>query len=205
MSIQPRFTGHILNTATKGHTIDLYFDYVCPFCAKAWKTIRGSVIDAAEAKYPNTFSWVFRHTVQPWHPASTLVHEAALAVESLAPAKFWDFSDALFEHQKDYFDTVVYHESRLQTYERLAKLAKESVGVEEKAFLDLVSIPPSETPSNGGNKVTNNLKLFIRQHRQNSVHMTPSLAVDGIISPAFSSSWTTEQWVEFLDGVVAAK
>lgn len=39
---------------------------------------------------------IFRHQVQPWHPSSTLVHEAALAVGILAPHRFWEFSHVSF-------------------------------------------------------------------------------------------------------------
>ncbi len=39
--------------------------------------------------------------VQPWHPQSTLTHEAGLAVAREAgPAAFWDFSDAMFDQQE---------------------------------------------------------------------------------------------------------
>lgn len=47
---------------------------------------------------------IFRHQIQPWHPSSTLVHEAALAVGLIAPEGFWDYSKALFDCQETYFD-----------------------------------------------------------------------------------------------------
>lgn len=53
-----------------------------------------------------------------------------MAVLQLSPNKFWDFSSALMDNQKDYFDVNVVNETRNQTYQRLAKLGS-SVGVEE--------------------------------------------------------------------------
>lgn len=106
---------------------------------------------------------IFRPHVQPWHPSSTLTHEAALAVQRLAPEKFWDFSAALFQHQTEFFDVSVVNETRNKTYERLAKIAG-SVGVDEKKALDLLQIPESAEPGNlnVGNKITNDLKWVIK-------------------------------------------
>lgn len=74
---------------------------------------------------------IFRQQIQPWHPSSTLTHEAAYAVLQVQPDKFWTFSEKLFEKQKEFFDVSVVNEGRNKTYERLAKVAAE-VGVEEK-------------------------------------------------------------------------
>lgn len=54
-----------------------------------------------EQKYPNQIQFIFRQQVQPWHATSTAVHEAALAVEKINPAKFFEFSDALFDRQRE--------------------------------------------------------------------------------------------------------
>lgn len=39
--------------------------------------------------------------MQPWHASSTIVHEAAIAVEKIDNKKFFEFSDALFANQKE--------------------------------------------------------------------------------------------------------
>ncbi|KAK9469154.1 thioredoxin-like protein [Lipomyces arxii] len=210
MSIQPRFLAHKLtnplsiNTtvSTTPHTIDLYLDYVCPYSSKMFNTVYNSLMEAIAKKYPDgTFTFVFRQVVQPWHPSSTLVHEAAIAAERLDPTKFWAFSNILFQNANDFYDTAVYNESRAETYERLATLASETVGVDKKAMLELLTVPPSEDGigHNIGNPVTNDLKLFVRQHRTMSVHVTPTVAIDGIVNNDFSSSWTADQWLQHLD------
>ncbi|KAK9450021.1 thioredoxin-like protein [Limtongia smithiae] len=215
MSIQPRFLAHKLaNTSTVAtiastapHTIDLYLDYVCPFSGKMFNTVYNNLLPAiAEIYPPGTFTFVFRQVVQPWHPVSTLVHETAIAVERLAPEKFWEFSNALFKVANTYYDTAVYDEPRSKTYERLAKLAAESVGVDEAKVFELLAIPPSSdgSPHNTGNAVTNDLKLFVRQARQNSVHVTPTVSVNGIVNDSISSGWTVEKWLELLKTVYEA-
>lgn len=97
------------------------------------------MIPLIKSKYASKVQLIFRHQIQPWHPSSTLTHEAALAVERVSPDKFWDYSKALFEHQKEYFDLNVVNEARNDTYKRLAKLA-ESVGVDGGKVYDLLKI-----------------------------------------------------------------
>lgn len=72
--------------------------------------------------------------VQPWHPSSTLTHESGLAVNRLAPDKFWTYSSALFAAQTKFFDVSVMNETRNATYARLAQIA-EQVGVDGSKVL----------------------------------------------------------------------
>jgi protein-disulfide isomerase len=169
-----------------------------------FKNFYKNVKPKLDQELPNQVKFVFRHQVQPWHPSSTLVHEAGLAVSRLEPSKFWDFSYALFEDSEYYYDEHTYEETRPQTYERLAELAHKSVGIDKKAFLDLVSVPASNTPKNAGSKITNDLKAFIRVSRQNGIHVSPTVVVDGVVAGDISSSFTAEQWVDKLFSVVDA-
>ncbi|MCJ1452575.1 hypothetical protein MMC28_002918 [Mycoblastus sanguinarius] len=186
MALAPKFAGqaYSANVSPKAvHTIELCrpsppirqnrvltsnlltdLDYVCPFSAKMFNTLYTSVFPLLSKKYPSKVQFLFRQQIQPWHPSSTLVHEAGTAVLRLSPDKFWPFSAALFEHQKDYFDVNVVNEARNDTYKRLAKLA-ESVGLEESKVYGLLKI--SDKPGEGGslnvgNKVTDDVKLMIK-------------------------------------------
>ena len=133
-----------------------------------FKTVYSSVFPIVEKKYPAKVQFILRQQIQPWHPSSTLVHEAATAVLSLAPDKFYEFSAALFDQQKDYFDVNVVKETRNDTYKRLAKLAS-GVGVDgEKIYEKLkISDKPGEDGSlNSGNQVTNDVKLMVKVRNQ---------------------------------------
>lgn len=112
-------------------------------------------------KYPARVQVIFRQQIQPWHPSSTLVHEAAAAVLKLAPEKFWQFSDALFQKQTEYFDISVVNETRNDTYKRLAALAA-SVGVDSDKVFELLAIVPRGEELNSGNAVTNDIKLMTK-------------------------------------------
>lgn len=129
-----------------------------------FNTIFTSILPNLPQKYPAKVQFLFRQQIQPWHPSSTLVHEAGVAVLRLAPSKFWQFSAALFEHQKEYFDVNVVNEARNITYKRLAKLAG-TVGLDESKVFELLEIPdkPGEGGSlNVGNKVTDDVKLMVK-------------------------------------------
>lgn len=169
-----------------------------------FKNFYKNVKPRLDQELPGKVKFVFRHQVQPWHPSSTLVHEAGLAVARLEPAKFWDFSYALFEDSEYYYDEPTYGETRAQTYDRLAELAAKSVGVDKKAFLDLVSVAESNTPKNAGNKVSNDIKAFTRVSRQNGIHVSPTVVVDGVVANDVSSSFTVDQWIDKVSSVVEA-
>jgi hypothetical protein len=127
-------------------------------------TVYDGVFPAVENKYSDKVQFIFRQQIQPWHPSSTLVHEAGAAVLQTQPEKFWEFSKALFDKQTEYFDANVVYEPRNKTYERLAKLAG-SVGIDDKKIYGLLEIsdkPDSEGGTNSGNKVTNDIKLMTK-------------------------------------------
>ena len=139
-------------------------DYVCPFSSKMFQTLHSSIFPTLAQKYPGKVQFLFRQQIQPWHPSSTLVHEAAAAVLAIAPDKFWPYSAAIFEHQKEFFDVNVVNETRNETYKRLSKLAG-GVGVSEIDVFSMLEIPnkPAEDGSlNVGNKVTNDIKVMVK-------------------------------------------
>ena len=181
-------------------------DYVCPFSAKLFKTVYNSSLrKTLLEKYSDRVVTIFRQQIQPWHPSSTLVHEAGFAVLKVQPDKFYDFSEKLFEQQKDFFDVSVVNETRNDTYKRLAKIAG-SVGVSEKEVYQLLEIsdkPDKDGGLNTGNGVTDFVKTQTKQNRLQGVHVTPTVVFDGVVNNEISSSWTEKQWEEWLEKNVA--
>ncbi|KAI9163147.1 hypothetical protein HJFPF1_04746 [Paramyrothecium foliicola] len=214
MALPPKFAGHKLEfapppsaadspVAHTTHTLEVYLDYCCPYSAKLFRTLTESVAPAvrADPRWAANLAVVFRQQVQPWHPSSTLAHEAALAVLRLAPARFWDFSARLFAAQKDYFDVAVVNETRNQTYRRLASLAGQVDGVDGDDVYRLLEISDKPGPDgalNVGNQVTNDLKLVTKMNRLIGVHVTPTVVYDGVLQDV-SSSWGLDQWKEWLE------
>lgn len=115
-------------------------------------------------RYQHKLQVIFRQHIQPWHPSSTLTHEAAAAVLRIAPDKFWDFSAALYQRQEEFFDVSVLGETRNATYKKLSKIAG-SVGVDENEVLGLLTIretPAAQGQLNAGNGVTDDIKLMVK-------------------------------------------
>lgn len=157
-------------------------------------------------KYHGKVEVVFRQQVQPWHPSSTLVHEAAVASLHLNPATFWAYSAVLFKYQTDFFDVNVVNETRNQTYKRLADLygALGASGSHQKDAehmyeqLAVADKPGEGGALNVGNKVTNDLMLLVKLARQTGIHVSPTVLWNGVVESSISSSWTVEQWEKFL-------
>ncbi|PLB44682.1 hypothetical protein P170DRAFT_439931 [Aspergillus steynii IBT 23096] len=188
----------ISHELTSGRMEDL--DYVCPFSAKLFNTFYSSVKPMIIERYQSKLQVIFRQHIQPWHPSSTLTHEAAAAVLRIAPDKFWDFSAALYKRQEEFFDVSVLGETRNATYRKLSGIAG-SVGVDENEVLGLLTI--RETPAiqgqlNAGNGVTDDIKLMIKSDRVVGVHVSPTVYFNGIEEPGISSSFTTPQWEQWL-------
>lgn len=92
------------------------------------------------------------------------MHEAGVAVLRLAPDRFWEFSQKLFEKQTEFFDVNVVNEVRNDTYKRLAKVAAEA-GLEEKEVYGLLEVadkPAEDGSLNIGNKVTDDVKVMVK-------------------------------------------
>lgn len=204
MAVNPKFATHIYSSGnsqpTRVHTLELYLDFVCPYSAKLWKRINEDVIPYLEETKPNQVEIIFRQLVQPWHPSSTLTHESALAVEKVAPEKFWEYSNILFQHQVEYFDVNVVNETRNQTYKRLAGLAG-TVDVDGDAVYKLLTIgdKPVDGAYNIGNQVTNDLKFITKAARQVSAHVTPTVFFNGVPDNNISSGWSLDQWKEWIE------
>ncbi|CZR55312.1 uncharacterized protein PAC_05199 [Phialocephala subalpina] len=207
MALAPKFAGQKF-TATNAptlHTLELYLDYVCPFSAKMFNTVYTAVFPLIQKKYASKVQILFRQQIQPWHPSSTLVHEAAVAVLKLQPNKFWDFSRALFDDAKSFYDVNIVNETRNQSYARLAKIGAK-VGLDEKQMYDLLFIsdkPGKDGSLNTGNQVTNDLKVLVKMNRMQGVHVTPTVVFDGVVENNISSSFSGEQWEEWLEKNVA--
>jgi len=93
------------------------------------------------------------------------------------------------------------NETRNATYKRLAKIAG-SVGVDEGKVYGLLEIsdkPGEDGALNSGNGVTDDVKVQVKANRLTGVHVTPTVVFDGVVNNEISSSWTAEQWEEWLE------
>lgn len=204
MSITPKLSALRYGPASAPNIVELYLDYVCPFSKKQFLTVYNDVLPILANKEASKVAFIFRPQVQSWHPASTMCHESAIAVALLQPDSFWKYSAKLFEESDKFYDSHTVSESRSQTYYRLSKLAG-AVGVNESKFLDLLTINPAgspdETGKNGGNKVTDLLKVQVKLGRQNGIHVSPTVLLNGVVDGSVSSSFTKDDWQKYFDAL----
>lgn len=93
------------------------------------------------------------------------------------------------------------NETRNQSYSRLAKIGAK-VGLDEKELLKLLWIddkPAADGGLNNGNQVTNDLKVLVKMNRLVGVHVTPTVVFNGVVENGISSSFSKEQWEEWLE------
>ncbi len=177
--------------------IECFFDLVCPFSRKIFLTLNG----ALRERYADRGVQVLLHqTIQPWHPTSAMVHEAALAVQQINPDAFYPFCNQIYLNFEEFLDDKTADLSRHQIYQKLAELAKvPPINMDEKAVMDKLRITK---PGNGGNAVTQAVKWVTRHHRVRGVHVTPTVFINGQEAGQVSSGWNIDQWAELIDGLL---
>lgn len=209
MSIPLFVPGHVLQLGAEVEPVEveLFSDFSCPFSGKLWTTVATGGAASVMARFP-TVKFVLRQVPQPWHLQSMLVHEAVLAARRVASdardPRFKAFLDAVFAHQADLTDVVVWDWSRAQIQAPLIALAA-AAGLDGIAkHLAINADDVAKGMKNPGSYVTPEFKACVRYHRVRSVHVTPTVFVNGIEATAISSGWTVDQWVEFLTPIVNA-
>lgn len=186
--------GFRLGSAVATNLMDVFIDISCPFSKKIFKTLL-KVHDWAECTKKDSFSVRFIITPQPWHPQSPVMAEAIFAVQKIDPSKTVEFTDRLLDVvESQFYDNEAYNKSRAQMHSELAVIASALVPAE--AFSSLLAYK-GPTP-NAGNEITQEVKWHVKYHRACGVHVTPTCFMNNIEASEISSSWTLEQWQEFL-------
>jgi protein-disulfide isomerase len=198
MALPARFSGHRYGSVTAPFLLEVFLDFTCPFSARLYKRLTQEVLPWLDKHHPDKVQFIFRHQIQPWHPQSTLVHEASLAAERVASSKFFHVATFLFEHQLDYFDEQLVGVSFDQVHRKLSEQLAKVIEVPTKEIYQYLEIKKGE-PLNAGNRVSNDLKWHIKYARQLGVHVSPTVYWNGILDNSVSSSWTLEQWQDYLE------
>lgn len=185
-------------------TLEIYIDPVCPFSKRLFLAFHAHILPLIKTgRYHGRVAAIVRLQVQPWHPSSTMTVESVLAVAALSRDvdDVWDFTKQLFIKSDKFYDSFTVLESRADTYKRLKVLAQPFVKAPE--FEKLLEIEPAtdkdETGKNEGNKVTNLVKWSTKLGRQNGIHVTPTVLMNGIVDNEVSSSWLGKDWEAYLD------
>ena len=173
--------------------IECFLDLVCPFSCKMFNTLYEGVIPAL--KNDPDFEFVLHQVIQPWHPQGTMVHEAALACKRVSPETYAEYVHALYAAYTNgiFKDIEAWDKTRSELHEECLTLLPS--GVDKDAVKALLV----RSESGDGNTITQELKWACKSHRARSVHVTPTVFVNGLEAGAVSSGWTKEDWLKFLE------
>ena len=187
--LNPVAAGHPLSPPGKPVVIELYLDLICPFSSKMYKTVYDEVLPV----FGQQISFVIHQVPQPWHPQGTYVHEVALAVKQVQPDLYPAVCRALFAAYDSgkFTDADTWHKSRAQVYEELLDLVA-ATGAPRAAVAALL------TDTGSGSGMTQPLKWAVKFHRVRSVHVTPTVFVNGLEAGVVSSGWGGAEWQRFL-------
>lgn len=208
MSLPPKYyVSHVFPGSIKPvNTVELYVDYACKFSAKIFKIWYNEIYpELKTAKYQDNVQILFRHYVQTWHPNSTMLHESGLAVSSLQPEIFLKFSYKLFDEIEQFYDSETVDLTRNQIYEKVYKVVIEGDSeykFSKEEFLNSLVISKADKPNNDGNSVTNDLKYFTKVGRQNGVHVTPTVLINGFKDPSIESSTSPADILKKFDALL---
>lgn len=196
MTLLPKYAAYSLASSPcqkPRHVVDLFLDFVCPYCDRLWSTV--VVNNDLPNKYKSHVEFIFRHQIQPWHIQSSVVHAVIMVVAREQPSRLFDAITAIFKRQRELFDEHMEDKSQIEMYEKVLSILNEETQIQ----LDRNLFRINQTESNAGNAMTADLKYHIKYARKHGVHMSPTVFVDGLEEPAIDSKWTVEQWTAYLD------
>lgn len=178
--LAPRYIGYIKgNTKDPKVIVEAFIDVLCPFSTKAFLTLEELV------EKETGIQLRVIHLVQPWHPQSThLTCNVAQAYFDSGDEAAFKSMRAIMTNQTTYSDEAV---SELTT-----KQLKDQVG-------QFTGHPFKDEDFQRIDRWMKNQQKYARQ---NSVHMTPSVAINGLMESEASSSWTLQQWQDFLKPIL---
>ena len=205
-----RQLGFAFNTISKAENangnntpvvLEVFVDFTCPYSKRMFDTL----INDVQPYYGNKLNIIIHPQPHPWHPSSCVVHEcfhAACIVANENDDVNLDLMNEILSTTMKvtmikFADVHTIDMSRRQIHIAFADIY-ESLGINRDAFLLCLELDTTNEQVNGGNKATQLVKYYVKQSRQLSIHVTPTIRINGIIADS-SSSWNLSEWNTFLD------
>lgn len=171
----------------RGHgpkVTDWFLEPTCPHSARAFEKLPALLHAAGEDRL------TVRVTIQsqPWHIFSSVVSRAILAATLLPDGTetAWRVMTAIFAHREDFIavDHCRGPNMNLSPQSILKRVEEHSGFALEKVF-----VRPEAMAL---------LKRHARYSRQNGIHASPTVMVDGLVDDSLSSRDDVEVWMEKL-------
>ena len=103
---------------------------------------------------------------------------------------FFKMTDVLHENFDNYVDSKVSEKSPNDWKLMMSEVA-EKVGLNKDDFEKLFESDAAVTQ----------VKILQKYGRQNAMHITPTIAINGLVDNSISSSWKEEDWKNYLEKI----
>jgi protein-disulfide isomerase len=170
--------------------VELFLEPTCPFSARAFAKID----ELLELAAPGRLSIHVRLLSQPWHQFSPMVTRAILAASAGVGGRdaARRVMDVVFAHRDefvlaDHCTGPLLDRSPRQTLARIEELAGFGIAAD---FADP--------------RVTTQMKWHAKYARQNGIHVTPTVMVDGLVAADMSSKDSAQTWLARIDELAGA-
>lgn len=195
-AIPPKPLGIYIGSRHANTIVDVFCDPCCPFSKKIFLKLL-EVHRWAESHHPGKFCVRVFLYPQPWHPQSTMLVEAAVAVQRIDEKQVVPFLVHLFDVVTNFYDASTYSKSRIEIYQELSEIAKEFVSAED--FIRQLEFQVVEGQKNSGNLCTQDIKWLVKYGRACGVHVTPTCFLNNIEAGHISSGWELSEWQGLLE------
>ncbi|BEI96278.1 hypothetical protein CcaverHIS631_0112270 [Cutaneotrichosporon cavernicola] len=197
-----------LRTGTGGQTLEVYLEPLCPFSYKMARSLEDNVLPHVKegGKYHGKVELIIRVYAQPFHYFSAFPCEAILVFCNEHPDLFWEYFMASFAIQDNWFNKMVKDKTPLQCQQAyvdvaldvLEKHGRLPAGPRSKAAGAMMDKLQVQDKMNGGSTMFTEIKYLTREGRQNGIHFTPTVLLNGLEDGSVSSSFGKDDWDKYL-------
>ncbi|WP_068111060.1 DsbA family protein [Tropicimonas marinistellae] len=180
--------GSFWDSVTWGHGEKLsewFLEPTCPHCGRAFGKLKPLLARAGEDQLSVR---LIIHS-QPWHLFSGTASRAVLAASLLPDGRdaAWRVLAAIYQNREEFVATEHSHGPNMEvSLSSMLKRIERYAGVELRGAFESQS-------------ATTLLKMHTRYARQNGIHASPTVMVDGIVNETIGSRDEVESWLAALD------
>ena len=164
--------------------LEVFLEPTCPFSKRAFGKLEPLLAAVGE----DQLTIKIRFVSQPWHLSSAVVTRCILAATATAGGKQAGFAAlrAVFDHREEFeSDDHVSGPNMDRTPAQTIAYVSTLCGIDLSEPFKMESIDAA-------------LRWHTKYCRQNGVHVSPTFAVNGLVSNAISSGQTIEEWAKEL-------
>ncbi|BEI80706.1 hypothetical protein CcaverHIS002_0112350 [Cutaneotrichosporon cavernicola] len=180
-----------LRTGTGGQTLEVYLEPLCPFSYKMARSLEDNVLPHVKegGKYHGKVELIIRVYAQPFHYFSAFPARPSLPVLGDNWFNKMVKDKTPLQCQQAYVDVA------LDVLEKHGRLPAGPRSKAAGAMMDKLQV---QDKMNGGSTMFTEIKYLTREGRQNGIHFTPTVLLNGLEDGSVSSSFGKDDWDKYL-------